>query len=113
MTSECQPHDISVNKIFKTQIKYKFEVKLLFFEELNPKIKLQNDRIYLLEFIHLIWNDDNIITKNSIINGFKNTGLMDKFDLSLEEEKINHLFLYDLIGEDKLEIIDDLGNELM
>lgn len=38
---------------------------------------------------------------------------MDKFDLSLEEEKINHLFLYDLIGEDKLEIIDDLGNELM
>ena len=97
MTPECQPLDIAVNKIFKYHIKQKFEEKRLFFDELNPKIKLQNARLNLLDFIYLIWSNDKIITKNCIINGFKSSGLIDQFYLSLEEDKINSLYLYDMI----------------
>lgn len=112
MTPECQPLDISVNRIFKSQIKQKFEENRLFFDEKKPKIKLQNARLNLLDFIYQIWYDDNIITKFSIINGFKSAGLINKFYLSIEEEKTNKLYLYDLIRDDKIEFIDDLGNEL-
>ena len=52
MTQECQPLDISVNRIFKSKIKQKFKEKQLFFNEIKPKIKLQNARLNLLEFIY-------------------------------------------------------------
>ena len=112
MTPECQPLDISVNRIFKSKIKQKFEEKRLFFDEIKPKIKLQNARINLLDFIYQTWYDDKIITKDCIINGFKSAGVINKYYLSTEEEKTNKSYLYDLIGEDKNEIIDDLRNEI-
>ena len=91
MTPECQPLDIAVNKIFISHIKQKFEEKQLFFDELNPKIKLQHARLNLLDFIYLIWSNDKIITKNCIVNGFKSAGLIDQFYLS---NKINLLILH-------------------
>ena len=40
MTPYCQPLDISVNKIFKDNIKLIFEKDRLFLDNINPKIKL-------------------------------------------------------------------------
>ena len=68
---------------------------------------MQNVRLNLLDFIYQIWNDDNFITKVSIINGFKSVGLINKFFLLIEEEKTNKSYLYDLIRDDKIKIIDD------
>ena len=66
----------------------------------------------MLDFIYQTWYDDKIITKDCIINGFRSSGLMNKFYLSIEDEKANKSYLYDLIGDDQNEIIDDLGNEV-
>ena len=38
--------------------------------------------------------------------------IINKFYLSIEDEKANKSYLYDLIGDDQNEIIDDLGNEI-
>lgn len=47
MVSEYQPLGISVNKIFKKNIKQLFEVKRLFYEGINGKVKFQNARLYV------------------------------------------------------------------
>ena len=41
MRPECQPLDISVNKIFKDQIKLKFEANRVFFETIDKKINFR------------------------------------------------------------------------
>ena len=41
MTPECQPLDISINKVFKDTIKIKFEENRLLFEKLEKKVKPQ------------------------------------------------------------------------
>ena len=112
MTPECQPLVIAVNRIFKSKIKQKFEEKRLFFDEIKPKIKFQNARLNLFDFIYQTWYDDKIITKDCIINGFRSACLINKFYLSIEDEIANKSYLYDLIGDDNNEIIDDLGNEI-
>ena len=61
MTPECQPLDITVNKIFKNNIKQLFEEKRLFYEELNGKVKLQNARLNLIDFVYRVWSNDNIL----------------------------------------------------
>ena len=81
MTPECQPLDISINKVFKDNIKIKFEENRLFFEKLEKKIKLQTARINLLDYIHQIWYNDSIINATIIKNGFNHAGLI-KYILS-------------------------------
>ena len=56
--------------------------------------------------------DDNLITKDAIINGFQHTGIISNHYLSNEEENINNNYLYDIFGFNNLDIIDDLGEEL-
>ena len=112
MTPECQPLDISVNKIFKDNIKQKFEENRLFFDNINPKIKLNQCRLNLIDYIHQVWYDNSIITKNCIINGFIQAGLINKYYLSKDEENIQNSYLYYLIDLNKNEIIDDLGDEI-
>ena len=112
MTPYCQPLDVSVNKLFKDNIKLLFEKDRLLFDNINPKIKLNTLRVNLLGYINNVWNDDSLITKNIIINGFKKSGIVGNNYLSIEEQKIRDSYLYDLNISDNLEILDDISNEL-
>ena len=87
MTPYCQPLDVSANNLFKDIIKLLFEKDRLFFDNINPKIKLNSLRVNLLRYINNIWNGDSLITKNIIINGFKKSGIFDNNYLSIEEQK--------------------------
>ena len=112
MTPECQPLDILVNKKFKDNIKYLFEENRLFFNNLNPKIKLNTARINLINYIYKVWYDPAIITKDDIKRGFEYAGIIGNYYTSKEEDNINSGYLYDLIENDNLEILDDLGSYL-
>ena len=112
MTPECQPLDISVNKIFKDAIKFIFELNRIKLDKLNGKIKLKTARLHMVENIYTCWKDDNLITKDAIINGFQHAGIINNHYLSNEEENINNNYLYDIFGFNNLDIIDDLGEEL-
>lgn len=48
MTPECQPLDISVNKIFKDAIKFKVELNRINLDKLNGEIKLKMARLNML-----------------------------------------------------------------
>lgn len=113
MTPELQPLDISVNKIFKDNIKLRFEEQRICYDKLNPKVKLTTARLNLIDYIYNIWKNDNIISRDIIINGFKHACLINNYYLSNEEERINDLNTYNLINEDKNDIIDDLGQEIL
>ena len=52
-----------------------------------------------------------IISKSLIITGFNHAGLI-KYYSSYEEDKTKQGYLYDVINDDKYEILDDLSNEL-
>ena len=81
-------------------------------DNLNGKIKLKTARLNLIENIYTIWKDDNLITKDVIINGFLYAGIINNHYLSYEEENINNNYLYDIFGFSKLDILDDWGEEL-
>ena len=66
----------------------------------------------MVENIYTCWKDDNLITKDAIINGFKHAGIINNHYLSIEEENINNNYLYDIFGFNYLDIIDDFGEEL-
>ena len=84
MTPECQTLDISVNKIFKDAIKFKFELNRIKLDKLNGKIKFKTVRLNMVEHIHIRRKDDNLITKDAIINGFQNAGIINNHYLSNE-----------------------------
>ena len=71
-------------KYLKTRLNYLFEKDRLFFDNINPKIKLNTLRVNLLGYINKIWNDDALITKDIIINGFKKSGIVGNNYLSIE-----------------------------
>ena len=112
MTPECQPLDISVNKIFKDHIKYKFELNRINLDKINGKMKLKTARLHMIENVYNSWADDNIITKDIIIHGFNRSGNINNYYLSYEEEKINKNYLYDLFEFSNLDILDDFGADL-
>ena len=66
----------------------------------------------MVENIYTYWKDDNLITKDAIINEFQHAGIINNHYLSNEEENINNNYLYDIFGFNNLDIIDDLGEEL-
>lgn len=76
---------MTVNKIFKDSIKLNLEKDRLFFDNLNPKIKLNILTVNLFGYINNFGNDDSLITKNIIINGFKKSDIFGNNYLFLEE----------------------------
>ena len=52
MTPECQPLDISVNKVLMDHIKYKFELNRINLNKINGKMKLKTARLNLIENIY-------------------------------------------------------------
>ena len=113
MPSILQPMDISANKVFKDNIRYLFEKDCLLYDNINPKLKLQTARINILNYINNAWYNEEPINKNKIKNGFKKAKLISNSYISLEEEKIRNNTLYYLnLNFNKIEILDDLGNEL-
>ena len=66
----------------------------------------------LLDYIFRVWEDKNLITNSDIINGFKYAGIIGNAYLTIEQERINSGYLYDMIDIDINSIIDDLGEEL-
>ena len=111
MTSILQPMDLSVNKVFKDNIRYSFEKDWLLYDNIMPKNKLEISRLNIINYVNNIWNNINPINKNIIINGFEKARFIGKSYFSLEEEKILEGALFDLnIKNNKFEILDDLGN---
>ena len=110
MTSILQPMDISVNKVFKDNIRYFFEKERLLLDNIIPKNKLETARLNLINYVNNVWNNETTINKSIIINGFKKAGFVGNSYLSLEEEKILEGALFDLnLKNNKFEIIDDIG----
>lgn len=109
MTQECQPLDISVNKILKDSIKFNFELSRLTFDNINPKLELKTARLKMIENIYKCWKDDKKITKEIILNGFKHAGITYNFYLSYDEYKLYENYIYDIIDYRISDILDDLG----
>ena len=59
-----------------------------------------------------MWYNPDIITKEDIKKGFEYSGIIGNYYTSKEEDNINLGYLYDLIGNDNQEILDDLGSSL-
>ena len=112
MTPECQPLDISVNKVLKGHIKYKFKLNRINLDKINGKMKLKTARLNLIENLNSSWADDNLITKDIIMHGFNNSGIINNYYLNYEEEKLNKNYLYDLFEYSNLDILNDLGADL-
>ena len=112
MTPECQLLDVSVNKLFKDNIKYKFELNRIDLDNINGKIKLKTARLNMIEIIYNSWKGDKIITKDIIMKGFKYCGITNNFYLSNDEYKLYDNYMFALIDAEKFDILDDLGQEL-
>ena len=111
MTPQCQPLDISVNKLFKDNVKLLFEKDRLDYEGVNNQIKLKQARLNLIDYINRVLSNDQVITKDIIINGFNKAGLINIFYTTSEEDKIRESYNYDIFN-DVYELEDDLGKEL-
>ena len=102
--------ELSVNKVFKDNIRYSFEKDRLFYDNIMPKNKLETARINLINSVNNIWNNENTINKTIIKNGFKKAGFVGNSYFLPEEKKILERGLFDLnIKNNKFEILDDLG----
>jgi len=112
MTPICQPLDIGINKFFTDNIKLLFEKNRYFYDNLNKNIKLKQARINLIEYILKVWYDDNLISKNIIVNSFQKAGIINNSYATKEEDEIIELYLKDLNYLNDFEIIDDLSTEL-
>ena len=66
----------------------------------------------MVENIYTCWKDDNLITKDAIINRFNHAGIINNHYSSNKEENINNNYLYDIFGFNNLDIIVDLVEEL-
>ena len=62
--------DISVNKVFKDNIRFLFEKDRLLLDNIIPKNKLETARLNLINYVNNAWNNENTINKSIIINGF-------------------------------------------
>ncbi len=80
--------DISVNKVFKDNIRYSFEKDRFLLDNIIPKNKLETARLNLINFVNNVWSNETTINKSIIINGFKKASIVSNSYLSLEEEKI-------------------------
>lgn len=79
---------------------------------MNKTNKLANARINLLNYINTVWNKDNLITKETIINGLKKACISGNFYLSNEEEKLRQGYLYDLGLGNNINFIDNNSKEM-
>lgn len=64
-----------------------FEKERLFFDNIIPKMKLDNTRINLLNYINKEWNIEDCINNSITINGFKKAGIIGNSYLSKEDGK--------------------------
>ncbi len=55
-TSLLLPLDLSVNKIFKDNIRLLFEQNKLLYDNINPNIKLNIEINYVITYINTVWN---------------------------------------------------------
>ena len=111
-TSLLQLLDLSINKIFKDNIRLLFEQNRLLYDNINPKIKLNTARIDVVTYINKVWNDESYISKETIVICFKKAGSVGNSFYYLEEENIIDNYLFDLGLDKNIEILDDLDDEL-
>ena len=74
---------------------------------MNKINKLANVKINLLNYINIVWEKENLITKETIINDFKKAGISGNFYLSKDEAKIRQGFIYDLGLNNNINFIDN------
>ena len=108
MTSLLKPMDLSINKVFKDNIRYSFEKDRLFYDNIMPKNTPETARLNL-NYANNIWINENPINKTIIKNGFKKAGFVGNSYFLIEEEKILEGALFGLnIKNNEFEILDDL-----
>ena len=100
--------DLAINKVFKDNLKIIFEENWLFFEKIENKIKLQTERLNLIDYIHQICYNDSIINNTITKRGFNHVCIINKFYISDEKEKIRQGYIYDLLFNEKNEIINSI-----
>ena len=100
--------DLAINKVFKDNLKIIFEENGLFFEKIENKIKLQTERLNLIDYIHQICYNDSIINNTITKWGFNHACIINKFYISDEKEKIRQGYIYDLLFNEKNEIINSI-----
>ena len=81
--------------------------RTIIFDKMNKNNKLANVRINLLNYINIVWEKENLITKETIINGFKKAGISGIFYLSKDEEKLIQGFIYNLGFNNNINFIDN------
>lgn len=79
-TSYIQPLDVSINKSFKSAIHKKYTQF-----QIDNKNSKKPTRENIIDFIHDIWYEESIITKEMIINAFKICGISNSMDGSEDE----------------------------
>lgn len=84
----------------------------LIYDNLNQNIKLKQARINVIEYILKVWYDNNLISKNIIVNSFQKAGIINNSYTIKEEDEIIELYSKDLNYLNDFEIIDDLSPEL-
>ena len=52
MTSILQSMDLSVNKVFKDNIRYSFEKDRLLYDNIMPKNKLETARLNIINYVN-------------------------------------------------------------
>ena len=57
--------------------------------------------------INIVWEKENLNTKETIINGFKKAGINGNFYLSKDKEKLRQGFIYDLGLNNDINFIDN------
>ena len=118
LTSVLQPLDLSINKLFKEGIRYKYAEYLIKNKDTSNKVNRED----IIKWISDVWYSDKIISKISIINTFKACGISnniykndDYFVTSLIRAKalMNNKESNEIIDEGEEIYINDPSEELL
>ena len=80
LTWKLQPLDISINKVFKENLRDKYVSYCI--ENKNLKVAKST----IIEWVDEIWYSDSIITNEMIFNSFKFSGISSSFDGSEDDQ---------------------------
>ena len=101
LTSVLQPLDVSINKLFKEEVRNKYAEYLIKNKDMSNKVNRED----IIKWIADVWYSDKIISKLSIINTFKGCGISN--NINKKDDNIG----YNLSTHGDIEKISFIPNE--